>query len=377
MENSLFQTETINLFQWRKNLAANNGNLVYHFSDNNTYLRAVKELSAISDKGGTGVTGYWHSKETKQMLHDVLNEIVQEKHPNKKIKTEIVDYNFMVAYGSARSTGKKIEINARRIDPALLYRVVQTAYHESEHISQFTAENREKFEKWRPLSRESMDFYKSPQNPVEEDARIAGYTYGRFNAGYLAEEMSPYSKNNWKSSQIKEYMEILKQRIGGTDMERTILLNHVSKNETMPGPKTRKLIIDHIGDILRENQSLRHEDAAVIEKIAGNTFDIYSRVAQNIGNIADINDRLNFIADMGPNALTLDSLSYVYSEFMATNPSHIQQVRREISIEATDRTTKTKNIFSEANQSLKTTKIGNTMIGGGNRIMSKVFRWLK
>ena len=173
-------------------------------------------------------------------------------------------------------------------------------------------------------------------------------------------------------------MDFLKQRIGGTNTERIILLNHVPRNETMPGPKTKKLIIDHISNILKENQSLRNEDVVIINQIANNIFDMYSRVAKNIGNIADVNARIDYIADMGPNALTLSSFSYVYSEVIEKNPDcYIQQARREVNAKAMSRAAKTSNIFSEAKQSIKTTKIGNTMLGGGNSIASKFIRWLK
>lgn len=375
-----FQTKVIDLFKWKRNLIADNGNLIYHFSDDSTYSEAAKELSIISDKGKTGITGYWHSEKTRQTFYDVLNEIVEEKHPGKKIGTKVVSDESMVAYGSTSmcKLSKRIKLNARRIDPALAYKAVQTAYHESEHIAQFTEKDNKKFNKWALLSRKDKNFYNSFLNPVEEDARITGYTYGLFNANYLAEEMFLYNENNWQTSVTKDEMEILRKRIGGNDIERMILLNHVKKKETVPGPKTKKIIIDHISNMLKENNHLlQREDAVVIDKIANNTFDMYSRIAKNIGNITDINDRLDFIADIGPNVLTLDSLSYAYSEAIAQDMGYIQQIRREVETKAMNNMIKTNNIFSEARQSLKTTKIGNTMLGGGNSIVSKVVKWLR
>lgn len=191
-------------------------------------------------------------KEFKNRSLNILNEIIEER-GLKGIADGVAMYHKgKAAYGWTKicSDDNRVFLNLRRINPYTnrMDEVLDTSYHEVEHIWQKVENKRVPEYGIYDISNVSCiddDMYYSLANPIEQDARIVGKTFGRRNGrkGFnllLAVGGIDYLK------QAEKY--IKKMMINDKDLK----FLHKDIAPTLPGKFTREAMKELIYDELKK-----------------------------------------------------------------------------------------------------------------------------
>ena len=278
-------TKTLNIFKYDNRLTTDGGDMVYKFKDRREFIHFRDLISPIMHKDAKTQTAYRHSSSFVKEMEELLKEVTYEKNPGQNIELEIINKADEKAYGLAYSGERKIAINVRRIDPKLKHLALKTMYHENEHITQFNGLNKQNYLKWAPLSASDESFYFSIANPVEEGARIAGATFGRYNFEFAAEAMKDVGLDEWQEAENQlagVLYNFAEANLGNGNLDDTTLKvywGHSHAKETYPGRKTQRILRDYIESIATKTLSPKYQDADILQNISYNVLNSYIRQA--------------------------------------------------------------------------------------------------
>lgn len=369
---------TIDISKYNDKLTASDGNMTYKFKDKREYFRFRSLLVPVMDPNTTTQTAYKHSWSFAKEMGELLKEITKEKNPDYKVKLEIGNYKNKSAYGFVPLGENKIAINIRRIDPKLKHLAVETMYHENEHISQFNSSSSRDYLRWSSLSVSDKSFYFSPVNPIEEDARIAGITFGRFNFRFAAEAMRNVDVNDWQDADRNIMIGLhnfAEANLGTAELDDTALKvfwGHVPMKETYPGRKTQRILRDYIESITTKTLPQQYEDTKILQDISYNILNTYIRLA----------NAFNAGAGEMPTDISLKSWTESYVQRVRQDPRFAKKINFNDSRIYDDRNLYLKKRMENALGSLFgnnsppndpsiLNKITNAMFHGGNRIKWK------
>lgn len=355
------KTSTLELSKFSSAMTASRGDMIYSFKDRREYTKFKTLLSPILKENETAYTAYKHGRLSVMELRELLREITQEKNPGINVKLVTRDAPQRKAYGWVPLDSKdEISINIRRLDPKLKHLAVQTMYHENEHITQFNSSNVKDYDKWKSLSTsKDSPFYSVMTNPIEEDARVFGKSYGRFNFRWVSNYMKNYDENNWQEAGNKIRREILdfaqqhSDELLNDDMSLKVFWGHTLMKETYPGKKTQAVLRNHIEQ--EAKRLLPSEYHNNLQDISYNILDTYLAHSNAFNRDANV---------FTPDVSSLENYIKAYTDEVVKRPQLRQRLRNSSYMyeQNGDRMKKVFNSLENVGS-----KINEIMFRGGNK----------
>lgn len=328
----------INIHKHHGQMSINGQDMTFTLSNRRDYVKFRGLFDPIMHDGATGITGYKNTDSAKKEIMELMQEITNEKNPGVNVGLNIVNSSSQNAYAWVNPDGDQIMFNTRRYDPKLKYRALQTIYHENEHITQFNMPTAQDYKRWLPLSTDkTKPFYLSPSNPIEEDARVVGNSFGRYNFRWISEYMRNADDTNWKDyeaylpTMMRDFSITNFGRDDLSDVEEKIIWGHTQARETYPGRKTQRVLRDYIESVITKNLPDKYYNADTLQNMSYNILHGYIKYSNRFNR--------------GENIVPQPSIS-LWSEAYAQNVPTKPELQRKYNIQDP-------RIYDDREQSLK------------------------